>query len=327
MTPIGLNVPSPPPRRGPGFLVGVEQRFGMNWATEGPPDSMGREASAPSATEAPCGINTSSCPFDRVEWPGRHRGDARPHRSTSQSPHRPPASRNRGRPAHRMAAAVPSEPAGPGRRAPEGCSESLWTVSAPGPAAVRPGRAAPRARMPARRGRPRPRPYPCPVRRSPSRAGRPARSTARRGRPGCSRADRSRTRMAGIAGRAAGVPAVVVAPASRGVAAPATVVARGARVAVPRVGIPRGIPRGIARRLARARGRRRRRRWHASDDVAHRTTSIEATSRLPLKLRVMTSSPLGFGAFTEMKRHVRGASARRRVCPLRVKPTRPSFST
>ena len=27
LTPIGLNVPSPPPRRGPGYLAGVDQRF------------------------------------------------------------------------------------------------------------------------------------------------------------------------------------------------------------------------------------------------------------------------------------------------------------
>ena len=45
LTPIGLKVPSPSPRRGSGSRVGVEQRFAMNWATEVQPHSMGREAS------------------------------------------------------------------------------------------------------------------------------------------------------------------------------------------------------------------------------------------------------------------------------------------
>ena len=38
-------------------------------------------------------IHDKPCPSDQVGWPGRHRGDARPHRSTSQSPHRHPATR------------------------------------------------------------------------------------------------------------------------------------------------------------------------------------------------------------------------------------------
>jgi hypothetical protein len=51
-------------------------------------------------------------------------------------------------------------------------------------------------------------------------------------------------------------------------------------------------------------------------DVARVTISIEAISRLPLKLRVLVSSSLGLGAFT-MKRHARGAT-RRRVGPVRA---------
>ena len=139
-------------------------------------------------------------------------------------------------------------------------------------------------------------------RRRPGRAAPPARTPARRGRPGCSRAGRSRTRS------------------------------RAGRTRTRRDSRPcrrhtrrRSNPRPTWHSRPRPRSSpwsprsctplqvvvvaQARRRWHASDDVAQATISIEAISRLPLKLRVMVSSPLRLGAFT-MKRHARGATRR-----------------
>ena len=154
------------------------------------------------------------------------------------------------------------------------------TVSAPGRSRRRPGRAAPLSRTPAHRGR-----------------------------PGCSRAGRSRTRCR------AGRTRRDSRPFRRHTRRRST--RRQPWRSRPRHrSSPWGSRRCTPLRSSSGWAGRARRRWHASDDVVHETTSIEAINRLPFKLRVMMGSPTGPRALAQ-KPHSPCAT-RRRVGPAGV---------